>query len=62
MAAVFATSDVNTLNDAERAFLAGVFAYQGVHNRPTEDEFRLALKVRLCHQIVLVHHQNARSD
>jgi hypothetical protein len=45
MSAVFATSDVDTLNGAEKAFLAGVFAYQGVRGPPTQEQFRLALAV-----------------
>jgi hypothetical protein len=35
----------NTFNDAELAFLEGVFIYRGIHGRPTEDEFRQGLAV-----------------
>jgi hypothetical protein len=45
MAAVIAIPDTNTFNDAELAFLEAVFAYRGIHGRPTVDEFRQGLEV-----------------
>jgi hypothetical protein len=45
MAAVIGIPDTNAFNDAELAFLEGVFAYRGIHGHPTEDEFRQGLEV-----------------
>jgi hypothetical protein len=45
MVAVVGIPDTNTFNDAELAFLEGVFTYRGIHGHPTEDEFRQGLEV-----------------
>ena len=51
MKAVIPASDTDTLNDAERAFLAGVFAHQGIQCVPTEAEFRVAMAVMSAYAI-----------
>jgi hypothetical protein len=38
-------SDTSAFNDAELAFLEGVFAYWGIQGHPTEDEFRRGLAI-----------------
>ena len=45
MACVINIPDTNTFNDAELAFLEGVFTYRGIHGHPTEVEFRQGLEV-----------------
>jgi hypothetical protein len=45
MATVIGIPESNTFNDAELAFLEGVFAHLGIHGHPTEDEFRQGLAV-----------------
>lgn len=45
MAGVIGIPDINAFNDAELAFLEGVFTYRGIHRHPTEDEFRQGLEV-----------------
>ena len=45
MATIIGIPDTNTFNDAELAFLEGVFTYRGIHGHPTEDEFMQGLEV-----------------
>ncbi len=45
MATVIGIPETNAFNDAELAFLEGVFTYRGIHGRPTEHEFRQGLEV-----------------
>ena len=45
MATDIGISDTSTFNEAELAFLEGVFAYCGIQGHPTEDEFRRGLVV-----------------
>jgi hypothetical protein len=37
MATVIGIPQTNTFNDAELAFLEGVFTYRGIHGHPTVD-------------------------
>jgi hypothetical protein len=45
MAAVVDIPNTNTFNDAELAFLQGVFAYRGIHGDPTEEDVKQGLEV-----------------